>query len=53
MRIEQKIFPKKLYIRKNQKLNAIREVQKTFNEQLKEDTSTGIKPILITKGKTF
>ena len=37
MRIEHKILPEKLYIRKHQKLNAIREVQKVFNEQLKED----------------
>ena len=40
MRIEQKTLPEKLYIRKDQKVTAIREVQKTFNDQLKKDLKT-------------
>ena len=43
MRIEYKILLEKLHIRKDQKLNALREVQKTFNEQLKEDLKKKIR----------
>jgi putative nucleotidyltransferase with HDIG domain len=40
IRIDQKRHPEKLYIKRADKLPAIREVQSAFNEQLRKDIST-------------
>jgi putative nucleotidyltransferase with HDIG domain len=40
MRIEQGLHPQKLYIRQSDKIAGIREVQKVFNQQLRDDIRT-------------
>ena len=36
MRIRERLLPKKLYIQKKNKINAVQEIQKEFNSQLKQ-----------------
>jgi putative nucleotidyltransferase with HDIG domain len=36
MRIRERLLPKKLYIQKKNKINAVKEIQKEFNSQLKQ-----------------
>lgn len=41
LRIEEGLYPDKLYIRQEDKIRGIQEVQKVFNQQLKKDIGSG------------